>query len=111
LIANNPPCLSDTMYFDLKVTNVGTRAQSLMNLSMMPNPASDQVLVKFNGVEANLEVMLVDALGREVYRQAYSSVNGNQGVVIPTNTLTEGLYQVRIKSKEGISSLGLQVAH
>jgi hypothetical protein len=111
LIANNPPCLSDTMYFDLKVTNVGTRAQSLMNLNMMPNPASDQVLVKFNGVEANLEVMLVDALGREVYRQAYSSVNGNQGVVIPTNTLTEGLYQVRIKSKEGISSLGLQVAH
>jgi hypothetical protein len=82
-----------------------------MNLNMMPNPASDQVLVKFNGVEANLEVMLVDALGREVYRQSYSSVNGNQGVVIPTNTLTEGLYQVRIKSKEGISSLGLQVAH
>ena len=111
LVANNPPCKSDTIYFDVKVTNVGTRAQSLMNLSMMPNPASDQVIVKFNGVEANLEVMLVDALGREVYHSSFGSVNGNQGMVIPTANLAEGLYQVRIKSKDGISSLGLQVSH
>jgi hypothetical protein len=67
--------------------------------------------VKFNGVEANLEVMLVDALGREVYRSSFGSVNGNQGVMIPTADLAEGLYQVRIKSKDGISSLGLQVSH
>jgi PKD repeat protein len=111
LVANNPPCKSDTIYFDVKVTNVGTRAQSLMNLSMMPNPASDQVLLKFNGVEASMQVMLVDALGREVYSQSHSAVNGNQGIVIPTANLAEGLYQVRIKSKEGISSLGLQIAH
>jgi hypothetical protein len=111
LVANNPPCKSDTIYFDVKVTNVGTRAQSLMNLSMMPNPASDQVLLKFNGVEASVQVMLVDALGREVYSQSHSAVNGNQGILIPTANLAEGLYQVRIKSKEGISSLGLQIAH
>ncbi|MEK0440167.1 MAG: hypothetical protein RLZZ504_1083, partial [Bacteroidota bacterium] len=111
LVANNPPCKSDTMYFDVKVTNVGTRAQSLMNLSMMPNPASEQVLVKFHGVEANLDVILVDAMGREVYAQTYNAVNGAQGIVIPTANLAEGLYQVRLKSKEGISSLGLQVAH
>jgi hypothetical protein len=55
--------------------------------------------------------MLVDALGREVYSQSHSAVNGNQGIVIPTAKLAEGLYQVRIKSKEGISSLGLQIAH
>lgn len=111
LVANNPPCKSDTMYFDVKVTNVGTRAQSLMNLSMMPNPASDLVLVKFNGVEAKLIVVLIDAMGREVYTQNFSSVNGAQGLVIPTTQLSEGLYQVRIKSKDGVSSLGLQVSH
>ena len=79
--------------------------------SMMPNPASEQVLVKFHGVEANLDVMLVDAMGREVYAQTYNAVNGAQGIVIPTANLAEGLYQVRLKSKEGISSLGLQVVH
>lgn len=111
LIANNPPCNSDTIYFDLKVTNVGTRSQSLMNLVMMPNPASDQVLVKFNGVEAALDVVLVDAMGREVYSNRYDAVNGAKGVMIPTADLTNGLYQVRIKSKAGISSMGLQVSH
>ena len=67
--------------------------------------------MKFHGVEANLDVMLVDAMGREVYTQTYNAVNGTQGIVIPTANLAEGLYQVRLKSKEGISSLGLQVVH
>lgn len=111
LVANNPPCKSDTMYFDVKVTTVpsGIRTQVLDGIKMMPNPASDQVAITFMGIEKALDVSVFDAMGREVYTAKYGSVLGSQGIVIPVANLTTGLYQVKLKTRGGLTAMGMQV--
>ncbi|MEI8100581.1 MAG: PKD domain-containing protein [Bacteroidota bacterium] len=113
LVANNPPCKSDTVYFDVKVTTVPSAINNMVltNLTMRPNPSDDQAYITFNGVESNVAVMVLDAMGRVVYRNNYDVVDGYKGIWIPTDTLSNGLYQVRIGCGKGVSTLGLQVAH
>ena len=113
LVANNPPCKSDTVYFDVKVTTVPSAINNvvLADLSMRPNPSNDLAYVTFNGMESNVAVMVLDAMGRVVYRNNYDVVDGYKGIWIPTDALSNGLYQVRIGCGKGVSTLGLQVAH
>jgi hypothetical protein len=113
LVANNPPCKSDTVYFDVKVTTVPSAINNMVltNLTMRPNPSDEQAYITFNGMESNVAVMVLDAMGRLVYRNNYDVVDGYKGIWIPTETLSNGLYQVRIGCGKGVSTLGLQVAH
>lgn len=113
LVANNPPCKSDTMYFDVKVTSVpsGIRTQVLEGIKMMPNPASEQLTITFKGTEKALEVSVFDAMGREVYTVNYGTVIGSQGIVIPVANLTTGLYQIKLKTQGGLTAMGMQVLH
>ena len=113
LVALNPPCKSDTVYFDVKVTTVPSAINSvvLADLNMRPNPSNDLTYITFNGMESNVAVMVLDAMGRVVYRNNYDVVDGYKGIWIPTATLSNGLYQVRIGCGKGVSTLGLQVAH
>ena len=113
LVALNPPCKSDTVYFDVKVTTVPSAIKNvvLADLNMRPNPSNDLAYITFNGMESNVAVMVLDAMGRVVYRNNYDVVDGYKGIWIPTETLSNGLYQVRIGCGKGVSTLGLQVAH
>ena len=113
LVALNPPCKSDTVYFDVKVTTVPSAIKNvvLADLNMRPNPSNDQAYITFNGMESNVGVMVLDAMGRVVYGNNYDVVDGYKGIWIPTEALSNGLYQVRIGCGKGVSTLGLQVAH
>ena len=113
LVAYNPPCKSDTVYLNVKVTTVPSAINNvvLADLNMRPNPSNDQAYITFNGMESNVGVMVLDAMGRVVYRNNYDVVDGYKGIWIPTENLSNGLYQVRIGCGKGVSTLGLQVAH
>ncbi|MDA0783676.1 MAG: hypothetical protein O2814_03910 [Bacteroidetes bacterium] len=113
LVAYNPPCKSDTVYLNVKVTTVPSAINNvvLADLNMRPNPSNDQAYITFNGMESNVGVMVLDAMGRVVYRNNYDVVDGYKGIWIPTQALSNGLYQVRIGCGKGVSTLGLQVAH
>jgi hypothetical protein len=78
---------------------------------MRPNPSNEMAYVTFNGMESNVAVMVLDAMGRAVYRNSYEVVDGSKGIWIPTESLSNGLYQVRIACGKGVSTLGLQVVH
>ena len=113
LIATNPPCKADTVYFDVKVAAAASAIKNvvLSNLTMRPNPSNEMAYVTFNGMESNVAVMVLDAMGRAVYRNSYEVVDGSKGIWIPTESLSNGLYQVRIACGKGVSTLGLQVVH
>ncbi len=113
LVAYNPPCKSDTVYLNVKVTTVPSAIRNvvLADLNMRPNPSNEQALITFNGIESKVAVMVLDAMGRVVYRNSYEVIDGYKGIWIPTETLSNGLYQVRIGCGKGVSTLGLQVAH
>jgi hypothetical protein len=97
----------------VKVTTVPSAIRNvvLADLNMRPNPSNEQALITFNGVESKVAVMVLDAMGRVVYRNNYEVLNGAQGIVIPTEALSNGLYQVRIACGKGVSTMGLQVVH
>jgi hypothetical protein len=113
LIATNPPCKADTVYFDVKVAAAASAIKNvvLADLKMRPNPSNEQAYITFNGMESNVGVMVLDAMGRIVYRSSYEVVDGMKGISIPTESLSNGLYQVRIACSKGVSTLGLQVVH
>ncbi len=113
LVAYNPPCKSDTVYLNVKVTTVPSAIRNvvLADLNMRPNPSNEQALITFNGVESKVAVMVLDAMGRVVYRNSYEVIDGYKGIWIPTETLSNGLYQVRIACGKGVSTMGLQVVH
>jgi hypothetical protein len=101
------------VYFDVKVTTVPSAIKNvvLADLNMRPNPSNDLAYITFNGMESNVAVMVLDARGRVVYRNNYDVVDGYKGIWIPTETLSNGLYQVNIACGKGVSTLGLQVSH
>lgn len=109
-VANNPPCGADTVYMDVKVTATNGVVNNVLDyLVVMPNPAVDAAWIKFNGIEKELQVNVMDATGRKVMVQNYSQVNGSTGVQLPIAQLPAGLYRLQIKSEKGMSFSALQV--
>lgn len=62
-----------------------------------PNPSQGDVMLQLSQVPAAFDVVLYDAMGREVYRQL--NINENQ-VVIPRNDLPAGLYHLSLRFED-----------
>jgi hypothetical protein len=80
--------------------------QQLSNVSlfvMYPNPASENVMLRFNSSKTvDLSINIYDALGQVVYNQNLGSVNGDYSVSVPTADFSSGLYSVELS--DGYSS-------
>ncbi len=74
-----------------------------IDLSIAPNPAHDQVTVRFEGARANL--IILDAQGKQVAAQTI--VNGEQ---VPLSTLESGVYLFRLQTGSG-TGVGRVVKH
>jgi len=70
------------------------------DISIVPNPFTDGVQINFSQHQnATVNVILVDALGREVYTKQIQSIIGNNNVIIDNlNFLQNGIYFVRLES-------------
>ncbi len=70
------------------------------NVSIVPNPFTDGVQINFSQHQnAAVKVVLVDALGREVYTKQVQSIIGNNAIKIDNlNFLQNGIYFVRLES-------------
>ncbi len=110
LIANNPPCKSDTLYFDVTVKLTSSvQNHALSRLRLAPNPAENSTTLYFDGIEKNVNFQLFDISGRTVWSQNYPQLNGYSGVQINTTTLQNGIYYMHIISEKGRSFVPLEV--
>ncbi len=75
--------------WNLGIDNVATECV----LSVQPNPASSQVMVKINGVDGMLNCNIIDMSGRVVYN---SDFNAEQGQSIDLSSFARGAYFVRV---------------
>jgi thiol-disulfide isomerase/thioredoxin len=67
-------------------------------LSVFPNPASDNAVVRLNLVENNTVVVeLVNTLGQKVFAQSSMLNAGENTIKLPVDALTTGLYFVNVK--------------
>lgn len=68
-------------------------------LNLFPNPASQQVQAAFTlNHAAAVEVMVMNASGKLVYKKVIPAVNGKNQLAIPVQKLPNGIYLVRIKT-------------
>ena len=110
VVANNPPCKSDTVYFDVTVTATNSvKSNVLKQFVLMPNPSQGTAVIRFVGEEKQLLVSVVDATGKQVYAQTFNQIQGEKGAELSLNHLTPGLYHVRVKSSKGESRSNLQI--
>jgi hypothetical protein len=83
----------------------------IADMAIFPNPATSQATLGFNTTEAaNIDISLVDALGRTVYSYSQRFEAGSQRIVIPTGNLAAGIYNVRVQTASGVATTRLTVA-
>ncbi len=74
------------------------------DLTIFPNPASNNVNINFSLVEsAKVAVQVIDAMGRVVSSVPMQNMNsGNNHLTIATDQLPAGMYSVRLQTQKGM---------
>ncbi|MCF8239506.1 MAG: Omp28-related outer membrane protein [Saprospiraceae bacterium] len=85
---------------------------ALESLDVYPNPAGDQVTLALQLADAQaVHVQVYDVMGRVVASQAYGIMSGQQWLPLQTNTLSNGVYSLRIAIGDGFITRKLVVQH
>jgi hypothetical protein len=105
---------ADGYYFDdLTITIVDTETSvtesnsSALRISVHPNPAKDQAVINLYDNQSSSFVTLMDVQGRILYEHQLSAENNR--LVINTGMLQSGLYIVRVRSGQHVSTIPLTV--
>ncbi len=72
-----------------------------INMSVYPNPASDNMTVSFEA-EGDFTITLTDMAGRIVSTNAYNNLSGTQSISVPVTNLENGNYIISVAT-EGVS--------
>ncbi len=72
------------------------------NFSVYPNPNKGNFTIQFDAEIDNCTIQIIDIFGRTVYNQDFNSVSNLQQD-ITLNSISKGLFFVKIKSGSGIS--------
>lgn len=87
------------------------KAADLGNLQISPNPASDNINIRFDaGAAANAVISILDMTGKTVISAAISTVEGFNQVSVPVNQLTNGLYLISIRAGEELLTEKMMIA-
>lgn len=95
LTAINGNC-TDTVMFQVDVT-VGLNELTQSNLTIYPNPASEEVQVAFEQTSELIAIELIDATGRVISQQTSNQLGVNK-ISFNVAHLSSGFYTVRLTS-------------
>ena len=80
------------------------------DMAIFPNPASSMATLGFNTIEThNIDISVVDAMGRTVYTYSQVFQAGSQRIVIPTGNFAAGIYNVLVHTENGLATQRLTV--
>lgn len=97
---------------DCPASTVGITADELdkNKMKLVPNPASESVEIQLNEVvDGEFSIMIIDALGKEVYSTRKIQTEGSHNIKIDVSTLAKGVYSVVILNKDNLFSAQLVV--
>jgi len=73
------------------------------NIMLYPNPVNEQLQINYETLKTgNVQVEIVDLLGKVLYQQTLTSQNGTNHAIIPVSQLSEGLYVFSLQSSDKI---------
>ena len=89
---------------------VGIVDNTLSNMKLYPNPATDNVNILIASKEnANAQLNIFNLMGQLVYSENVAVAEGNNLVRVSTSNLQAGVYMVNIKTNAGTSTQKLIV--
>jgi len=74
------------------------------DISIYPNPVSDQLTLNVDATETNTPIEIKNLLGQTVYADVLKSGAGKQSMNINISGLSKGVYFIQLKNKDLISS-------
>ena len=72
----------------------GINSADAMDVQLYPNPASTQIVVRFDALQCNTEAALYDMTGRKVYAQILNA--GENQMTVPVAQVANGIYLLRV---------------
>lgn len=96
---------SDGTYTDIKSID-----NSINEINLYPNPASDFVNIEFySSISQDLQIDITNTLGQNIFSEKESNFLGRYERKIPTSTIKNGVYVITIKGQFGIHTEKLVV--
>jgi Secretion system C-terminal sorting domain len=81
-------------------------------LNIFPNPSNDYLNLDFTlNATSTVTINMIDVAGKTVYNNKLSNLNGNQGLVINTSNLANGVYSLSLQTSEGTITRKVTIAH
>ncbi|HFC00821.1 MAG TPA: T9SS type A sorting domain-containing protein [Phaeodactylibacter sp.] len=106
-----PELIQGKFNIETEVTATNELEKDLQALKIAPNPATEKVNISLNYKgEANLSIIVVNSVGKEMYRRDKIS-SKELSMDIPIDNWTSGIYFIQFQSEKGIKTERLSVVH
>ncbi len=93
-------------------TNINSAKTDKIEISVFPNPAKDEVLVRFDNKKSEaVTVYITDITGKQVFVSKKQYLLGEQNVSINTTNFKQGTYFVKVESESQSAVTKLIIAH
>ncbi|TNF28200.1 MAG: PKD domain-containing protein, partial [Bacteroidetes bacterium] len=101
---------SSTYCEDVTVTDIPTSiAEAVENgMEVFPNPSNGEFVVAIRGVEADVQIIVMDLTGRQVYNEGVS-LSRDFRKDVSLGNVAKGTYMLQISTTEGVVNRKIQV--
>jgi len=97
-----PPCISPRVPVLASVYSCNglMEAENINNFNVFPNPANDKLFIEFNSTgQEDYSITIHDMIGKEVFSQQSTSVNGMNSNPIDCSSFNSGIFVVSFTAK------------
>lgn len=82
------------------------------SISIYPNPANDQLFVDIVSFESQpMDISVLNCLGAQAMHDVYKLVPGNNKFMIPTAALSQGVYVIKLQTKQLTKNVKVFIQH
>lgn len=100
-IAIADPTKMDSL--QITISNQGSSINEqakLLGVQLYPNPATDALFIAIDKAHPQIELLIVDISGKEVYRKQFMPNALNRATTLPIKHLSSGAYYVQLKGSD-----------
>ena len=95
-------CLGDTVCLEVELKRPAGVVENNLEVNIYPNPSSNIFNLEFNS-DSETEILVTNVLGEQVYFESIQSI-GEYNTKIDLSNYSEGIYNLTIKTSDGISN-------
>ncbi|MGB1216332.1 MAG: T9SS type A sorting domain-containing protein [Saprospiraceae bacterium] len=89
-------------YFDKLIVEPKSCQKRSVILRMFPNPVRENLSIELNSInDTKAQIVIFDMTGKTHFNGNYNLLEGRQLLSVPTSTLANGIYSVRIMTQDG----------